>query len=479
MSLQKPRRTFISYSRINKEFALELALELRNSGFDIWLDQLDIPTGSRWDDEVERALEECEIFMVILTPASSISDNVKDEIGYAIDAGKRILPILLENAKVPLRLTRFNYVDFTKKSYEEGVEGAKQLLRRLIDEPTLPVDQVLEETKTQIAEGEEVKATKLDTAPFVQKHETPAVPPAKKSRLPMVLGTVGVGFIAVVAIAVFVILNGFGRGTPDISAPENNLSAETIGASPAPLVVEEKSTPTPAPTQTQMVAQPTSTIAPTVVTDTPTAGVQKYGALDFEGDDDLQSWPTFIADGRRDLEQPVITDEEFSEISTSVKDGLYFFDIDRRQTYVYSYYDSFTYQDARVDARIDSRNINVSKTSLICRYSPDGGWYEFRIANNGPYGIYYAKPNPHGLVTYRTLADGNTKLVNPGNDVNEYSIICQGDDTLSLYVNGELVRTTSDLLKVLRTGKIGVSVSSINSLPVRVGVDWIKISEPE
>ena len=242
MSQQHQRRTFISYSRINKEFALELALELRNSGFDIWLDQLDIPTGSRWDDEVEKALEECEIFMVILTPASSTSDNVKDEIGYAIDAGKRILPILLENAKVPLRLTRFNYVDFTKKSYEEGVEGAKQLLRRLIDEPTLPVDQVLEETKTQIAEGEEVKATKLDTAPLVQKHETPAVPPAKKSRLPLVLGTVGVGFIAVVAIAVFVILNGFSGGTPDTSAPDNNLSAETIGASPAPLLVEEKPT---------------------------------------------------------------------------------------------------------------------------------------------------------------------------------------------------------------------------------------------
>jgi hypothetical protein len=76
---------------------------------------VDIPTGSRWDDEVERALEACEIFMVILTPASSKSDNVKDEIGYAIDTGKRILPILLENAKVPLRLRRFQYVDFTKK----------------------------------------------------------------------------------------------------------------------------------------------------------------------------------------------------------------------------------------------------------------------------------------------------------------------------------------------------------------------------
>jgi hypothetical protein len=40
MSPQKQRRTFISYSRTNKEFALKLALELRASGFDVWLDQL-------------------------------------------------------------------------------------------------------------------------------------------------------------------------------------------------------------------------------------------------------------------------------------------------------------------------------------------------------------------------------------------------------------------------------------------------------
>jgi hypothetical protein len=134
MASEKQNLVFISYSRINKDFALELANELRASGFNIWFDLLDIPTGSRWDDEIESALERCEIFMVILTPSSTISDNVKDEIGYAIDSGKRILPILLKDANVPLRLRRFQYVDFTDISYNEGIERAKELLRKLIDE---------------------------------------------------------------------------------------------------------------------------------------------------------------------------------------------------------------------------------------------------------------------------------------------------------------------------------------------------------
>ena len=110
MSTAKQCGTFVSYSRKDKEFALEFARELKSAGYSVWLDQLDIPTGARWDDEVETALRECEIFLIILTAASASSENVKDEIGYAIDHGKRIMPVLLEECDIPLRLRRFQYV---------------------------------------------------------------------------------------------------------------------------------------------------------------------------------------------------------------------------------------------------------------------------------------------------------------------------------------------------------------------------------
>lgn len=126
---ENQRKTFISYSRVNTEFALKLAKELRVEGFSIWFDQLDIPAGSRWDREVEKALKECEIFMIIMTPAAIASENVLDEIGYAIDHGKKILPILLEMCDVPLRLRRFQYVDFTNKGFKDGYLSAKELLQ--------------------------------------------------------------------------------------------------------------------------------------------------------------------------------------------------------------------------------------------------------------------------------------------------------------------------------------------------------------
>ena len=131
-------RTFISYPRKNSEFALKLARELKSAGFDVWFDQLDIPAGARWDDEVQKALAECGIFLVILTPEAIESENVKDEIGYAIDSRKRILPVLLKPCNIPFRLRRFHYVDFTMMDYDLGIETAEKLLTSLITESTIP-----------------------------------------------------------------------------------------------------------------------------------------------------------------------------------------------------------------------------------------------------------------------------------------------------------------------------------------------------
>jgi len=189
----------------------------------------------------------------------------------------------------------------------------------------------------------------------------------------------------------------------------------------------------------------------------------------------VNNWKIFVADARRD--EPVISSELSDDFSMRVEGGSYLFEITRRMIYAYSYYEAFSYSDVRVDARIDSRNVNANKAGLICRYSEKEGWYEFSIANNGLYNIYFAKPNAQGLITYRRIADGGSNKVNVGNASNEYSIICQGNK-LSLYINGDLIKQTSDDLSTLRSGKIGVSVTSANSLPVIVGYDWIEISEP-
>lgn len=235
-------------------------------------------------------------------------------------------------------------------------------------------------------------------------------------------------------------------------------------------VEQPASTNTPAPKQT--AAQPTNTLAPTVVPDTPTPEIQQYYTEDFNGT--LQYWPTYFVDKRQD---PVISNELFNDVSFSAGDGWYLFDIQRKQMEAYSLYDPYEYEDVRVDIRTENQGVNEISFSLICHYSNENGWYEFNIANNGLYDIHYAKPNSNGYIAYRKIADGGSNKIKTGNAINEYSIICQGN-ALSLYINGDLVKETSDHLSALRMGKIGVSVSSFNVLPVSVRLDWIKISKP-
>jgi hypothetical protein len=123
--------TFVSYSRADKDIVTKLVLALKADGFPIWMDTINIPPGVPWDNEIEKALTACEFVMVIMTPASVASENVKDEIGYAFRCDKRFIPIMLEKCDIPLRLHRLQYVDFTNRSYIEGLQDVEGLLNSL------------------------------------------------------------------------------------------------------------------------------------------------------------------------------------------------------------------------------------------------------------------------------------------------------------------------------------------------------------
>jgi hypothetical protein len=112
---------FLSYSRADERFALRLAQDLRAQGVAMWVDQLDIRPSEHWDRAIERAVQACRGLVVILSPRSVASDNVADEISYAIDSGKSVLPVMIEKCVLPLRITRMHVIDATK-SYDKALQ---------------------------------------------------------------------------------------------------------------------------------------------------------------------------------------------------------------------------------------------------------------------------------------------------------------------------------------------------------------------
>src|SRR5215471_4481436 len=82
---------FFSYCRDDSDFALRLAEDLKAAGAAVWMDQLDIEPGMRWDRAVEDALNHCPRILVILSPLSVKSDNVRDEISFALRKQKVVI----------------------------------------------------------------------------------------------------------------------------------------------------------------------------------------------------------------------------------------------------------------------------------------------------------------------------------------------------------------------------------------------------
>jgi len=69
--------------------------------------------------------------LVILSPSSANSTNVEDEINFALEEHKTVIPVFYEDCKVPFQLRSLQYVDFRL----DYVGGLKVLLKTLGVEP--------------------------------------------------------------------------------------------------------------------------------------------------------------------------------------------------------------------------------------------------------------------------------------------------------------------------------------------------------
>ncbi|MEN2284489.1 toll/interleukin-1 receptor domain-containing protein [Algoriphagus sp. SE2] len=107
-------KVFISYSRRDLEFAEQLTRELIRNGANVWFDQLSIQSGSAWDSSIEQAIDDAETMVLLLSTSSVKSENVLDEVAFALEENKTIVPVLLEPCEVPFRINRLTKYDLSK-----------------------------------------------------------------------------------------------------------------------------------------------------------------------------------------------------------------------------------------------------------------------------------------------------------------------------------------------------------------------------
>ena len=227
-----------------------------------------------------------------------------------------------------------------------------------------------------------------------------------------------------------------------------------------PVQVVPTKEPVQEPTK-EPAPEPTNPPAPTVAAPPPApASVEASAFFTEEFDGDLSNWTYWVSSGNENGVE-LNADNASLDILLSSKN-----------TSVYVFYDPYIYEDVVLEVQADNAGKNNNNVSLVCRYDDtDETWYEFSIANNGLYWIYAYDDG------YNLIANGGSNLIKTGRDTNIYTAGCIGD-VLSLFINGQEVRTFQDTTYRLKEGQVGLNVTSFDVLPIEVDFEYFTIAEP-
>lgn len=131
-------RVFVSYSRVNKPFALDLLLSLESHGFDAFLDSEDLMPGEPWEARLKSAIHRAHTVVFLVSAASLASEECVKELRIAQEQGKRVIPVVIEDMQVgglPPELKRLHFVFFEGegRTYAKGLAALVTALKTDIE----------------------------------------------------------------------------------------------------------------------------------------------------------------------------------------------------------------------------------------------------------------------------------------------------------------------------------------------------------
>jgi WD40 repeat protein len=116
---------FVSYSRRDAGFVRRMVDSISGGGREVWLDTEGIQDGEVFPEAIKRAIEQSDTFLFVITPSAVNSAYCENEVEYARQMQKRILPVLREpvpDAELPPEIRDRNWIPFTEDAdFEQGM----------------------------------------------------------------------------------------------------------------------------------------------------------------------------------------------------------------------------------------------------------------------------------------------------------------------------------------------------------------------
>lgn len=86
---------FISYQRLNQQFAIQIYNDLLSAGYWVWMDKR-LKPAEEWEPQIDENLRKSSIFIVLISSKSVASDWVKHEGSMAFALNQKIVPVQIE-----------------------------------------------------------------------------------------------------------------------------------------------------------------------------------------------------------------------------------------------------------------------------------------------------------------------------------------------------------------------------------------------
>jgi TIR domain len=133
-------RVFVSYGRLDRVLASQLALEIQLFGNIVWFDE-QLTGGEEWWARILREIRDCQIFVFCLSPASLDSKPCQLELRYAQALRKSVMPISLvplAQLNLPSNLQHVQAIEFLSVEllYRKALAAS---IRSIPLSPDLPV----------------------------------------------------------------------------------------------------------------------------------------------------------------------------------------------------------------------------------------------------------------------------------------------------------------------------------------------------
>lgn len=122
---------FISYQTSDTDDACWVKKVLIENGINCWMAPDSIPGGSSYADEIDDAINNCTVFVLVLSEKAQQSKWVKKELDRAINTGKLVLPFMIENIQLE-KAFNFYLTDVQRyAAYESKLSEVEKMVKHI------------------------------------------------------------------------------------------------------------------------------------------------------------------------------------------------------------------------------------------------------------------------------------------------------------------------------------------------------------